>query len=94
MDEKPRGRRRCTGLNPIGKLHQFTDLRTLQTTFRQQSQTTVKGHLTFFQPNLVFIQYDPMKFISNYREFSIESAPYFEEWMKHNQKGIFNQHDY
>ena len=47
-----------------------------------------------YNPKLICIQYDPMKYLSNMRQFSVECGPFIKEWAQKNELGIFGQENY
>ena len=49
----------------------------------------VKGDIMKYNPRLICIQYDPMKYIYHFRKFSIENAPFFNEYASKEKEGIF-----
>lgn len=49
----------------------------------------VKGDIMKYTPRLICVQYDPMKYISHFRKFSIENAPFFNEYANKEKEGIF-----
>lgn len=50
----------------------------------------VQGDIIKHHPRLICVQYDPMKYIYNFRKFSIENAPFFNEYASKEKEGIFN----
>ena len=41
------------------------------------------------EPSMICVQYDPMLFISNVRKFALENAPFVNEFVNREKRGIF-----
>lgn len=46
-------------------------------------------HIKSCDPSLICVQYDPMLYVSNIRKFSLENAPFVNEFVNREKRGIF-----
>lgn len=50
-------------------------------------------HLTQYKPAFVCVQYDPMRFITNFRKFALANTTLINEFKNRDQRGVFGPNE-